>query len=279
MAGEEERRSYVVLRLDGLLLHTVPVTRWEARWLWYDAYGSIGDRRSRVRYLEEYGNVLDAGDYVERLGRLGAAYAEIYRGVAGFYEGPEELRRRVDEVFSDRTFGRLKRLPKARRVVEELLGKIEEFLRRPVEPKPIVAPVRYLEAPMHLVFGFDGALREVTPRPEWYAYHDYGFLDIFGISVFGDSFWLWKQSGSTKAVAVRRDAGDGDLVVALANDGAVRGFLKDYAAKARQVISEREEEMRERGYADVVRKAKVLLATFELLSAGRREEEGEALPA
>ena len=274
----EERRSYVVLRRDGLVLHTVPVTRCEARWLWYDAYGSIGDRRSRIRYLEEYGNVMDASEYVERLGRLGAAYAEIYRGIAGFYEGPEELRERVDVVFSDRTFGRLKRLPKARQAVEELLSRVEEFLREPVRPRPVVAPVRYLEAPMHLVFGFDGALREVRPRPEWYAYHDYGFLERFGISVFGDSFWLWKQSGSTKAVAVRRDVSDGDLVAAVANDGAVRGFLKDYAAKARQVISEREEEMRERGYADVVRKAKVVLAAFELLSAGRREE-GEALPA
>ena len=275
---EEDRRSYIVVRPDGLAVHTAPVTEDEAWWLWYAAYRTIEGRALRARYLEEYGNVLDLQDYVERLRRLGVTYVEIYRGLTGFFKGPEELRERVDAVFSERTFRGLKRLPEARRIVEELVGSLREFARGPARPRPIASPARYLELHRHLQLDLDGVVRGVEPQPEWHAYKDLCCRDYYGISVFGSSFWLWLQSGYTYAIAVRRDAADEDVIAALASDGVALGFLAVNARHFRHVINEYEGEMRSAGYGDVVERAKFVLAAVELLGVGRHSEE-EALPA
>ena len=277
MAGEEERRSYLVVRRDGLILHTVPVTREEAEWL-DERYERVKDRAARMRYLEEWGNVMDAGGYVERLG------VDLYRRIRGVYGDPEEF---VEGV---RWLLRLRLKREARRALGELLDRVGEFLRRPVEPKPIVAPVRYFELPAkHVVFECCSArVRDVVPRPEWYIYagdvdpSDYHCCP-YGISVFRDSFWLWIQTRThAEGVAVRRDARDEDVVAALAKDVMSIDFVayfNSFAGDFRRVIGELENELRERGYGDVVRKAKLILAAAALLTAGRREEEGEALPA
>ena len=284
MAGREERKSYIIVRMDGLVVHAKPITREEARWLW-DAYYDVKDRRSRIMYLEEYGNVMDAGGYVRRLvQQLEQQQLEEWKYnphffIGRIYENPDDL---VEDVRW--LLGRRNLPPGARQALEELLDRVEEFLRRPVEPRPVDAPVRYLETNRpHVTFGLDGAVLEVTPRPEWLSYRMYRTmywedLELYGVSVFEDSLWLWWQVmhdvglGYVRAVAVRRDASDGDAVAAVANDAAVQGFLRRYGKYFRELVMEREAELIDKGYADVVRKVKVALGTLELLDAGRREE-------
>ena len=118
-------------------------------------------------------------------------------------------------------------------------------------------------------------------RPEWLLYGE-----GLGVSVFRDSFWLWARAtrligvGSLfRALVVRRDASDEDVIAALAGDEEAARFVGAYADDFRQLIGGAEDELRERGYGDVVRRAKAILAAAALLTAGRREEEGEALPA
>ena len=271
----EDRKSYVILRLDGLLLHTKPITWEEMVWL-KDAYSErFLSREARARYLAEYGNVLDVGEYLERLRRLPEPNLRLlsYR-VVGTYGDPERLTGLLAWLL-----GRGDLSPEARQTVKELLNRIEDFLREPVEPKPIEeAPVRYFELPRrHVKLGLDGNVYGVEPRPEWYAYHSYGSP---GISIFMDSLWLWAQHAYTYVVAVRRDAGDEEVVAALANDGAAQGFLKEYADAFRELLRQHEKELTDRGYGDVVGKTKMILAIAELMAAGRRREgEEEGVPA
>ena len=276
----EEERSYVIVRHDGLILHTKPITFDEAWWLYLYAYSAefIG-RGARIRYLEEWGNVMDAGDSVdylrqqlEQLGYGPYHIGSIYRDLEGFIEKVGRLLR-------------LRRLPpEVRQLVKELADEVRDFLKKPVEPRPIEAPVRYLElSRRHVRLGPDGAVREVEPRPEWHAYEEpCRSSDLcHGVSVFGDSFWLWRQKmygvGFVQVVVVRRDVDDKEVVAALANDNDVQEFLRRNADAFRELLRESEEEMVSRGYGDVARKARLVLATYELLTAGRREE--EALPA
>ena len=275
--ARKRKADYVIFRDDGFVVHTKPITRDEARWLYEHAYSAwfVG-RAARARYLAEWGNVLDVGEYVQRLERLGVGLPGI-----GIYSGPSWLMEQLGLLL-----GRGDLQPGARQAVEELVAEIRDFLQRPVEPKRVAAPVRYYEMPrrhVELAYGPYGVTaREVRPRPEWLAYVADLVFD-YGVSVFGDSFWVWAQSDKTYAVVVRRGAADKDVVAAIANDAAVQGFLwwflSDFSGRFRQLISELENEMKERGYGDVVRKVKVILATYELLTAGRKEEEGEALPA
>ena len=271
----EDRRSYIVVRDDGFVVHTVPVTEREAWWLCNVAYFEwfVG-RGARARYLAEWGNVLDVGEYLERLERLDV---DPYDDIAGVYRGFGELMDDVGRLLDDLSVD-----DEAAQAIEELARKISKFLRRPVRPTPIVAPVRYLEQPHpHVRLGSDGAVEEAELRPEWYAYKE--IPGIYGISVFGREFWLWRQriygDHPIQAIVVRRDASERDLVAAVTSDGAVQEFLRENVDDLRELIREREAELASRGYGDVARKAKVVLATYDLLKAGRREEEGEALTA
>ena len=266
------KSSYVIVRDDWFVIHTKPITWEEAEWLYRGAYSTwFLDRAARARYLGEWGNVLDVSDYAERLRQLGVDLPGI-----GIYGGPAWFMEQLGLPLGNPRLG-----PGARRIVEELLDKTKEFLRRPVEPRPIEAPVRYLELShrhVMLASGPDGIVREVEPKPEWHAY----VVDIvfdYGVSVFNDSFWVWAQSSKTYAVAVRRGADDREVINAVLNDGAVQGFLRwflgEFDKDFRQLIREREAELVDKGYDDVVRKAKVILTTIDLLTAGRyREEEG-----
>ena len=269
---EEKKRSYVILRLDGLLLHTKPVTEREADWLYRYAYSApFVDRESEVRYLSEWGNVIDVYDYLERLWRL---ERDLYYNITGVYEDPGEF-----EESAGRLLRRGDLQPGARQVIEELLGKARDFLARPVEPKPITAPVRYYESLNLLVApGLHGIIK-VRPERLPYSRIDRS-LDFYGIGVFRGSLWLWGREVTVTernmAVIVRMDVDDRELVAAVANDGAVRGFLRWNADAFRELLRESEDELIDNGYEDVVRKVKVMLTTLSLLSAGRREE---ALPA
>mgnify|MGYP001770793076 CR=1 FL=1 len=274
MAG---RQRYAILRPDGLLLHTKPVTKEEAWWL-EDAYSAwfLG-RDLRIKYLSEWGNVLDVKDYLERLEQHGIIIIDgrIYGDPARFVE---ELRL----LYYDSQLG-----AGAKRVAKELLDRVEGFMREPVRPTPIAAPVRYLETPyLHFghVSGPSGTVQRVRPRPEWLAHRENRGLDRYGISVFEGSFWLWWQHGAkTRAIVVRRGADDGEVISAVASDGAVLGFLKWFLAENgdafRDIIDEHEAEMVGRGYGDVARKAKIVLATYKLLNAGRSEEGEKGVPA
>ena len=277
----EERRSYVILRPDGFLLHTKPITWSDALWLEYVAYDGVGDRGLVARYLSEWGNVLDVGEHMVQLRlQLRRANPDLYYGITDVYGSPEEFKKALNWLL-----GRRNLPPEARQAVEELLGRAEDFLRRPVEPRPLrFPPVRYFKmGGSHVIPGED----RTQPDSLWHAYVEgRRHYELYGISVFEDSFWLWRQevygAGSVQAVAVRRDAGDGDIVAALAradSDEAAHGFLGMSAEYLRQLLREREAELASRGYGDVVRKAKVVLAAAELLTAGRKEEEGEGVPA
>ena len=276
MAG---RRIYAILRDDGLLLHTVPVTEDEALWLLSAAYKSVKSRDLRIRYLSEWGSVMDAANYLELVERLPVKIGETLEGI---YRPRHFLERVAWHA----------RIPwltaEARQALEEFVERAEDFLRRPAEPKPVAAPVRYYEMPRRHVTLASGprgtAARSVRPRPEWFAYVTTLGVNPYGVSVFRDSFWLWRQYEDelmveVHAVVVRRDVSDGDLVAALAGDEAAQGFLRNNAVLFRQVMRARGEELGKLGYGDVIRKINVILGAAELLSAGRREEEGEALPA
>ena len=267
MAGKGERRSYLILRDDYIVVHTVPLTEDEAWLLYWDAYKGVEDRSLKVRYLSEWGNVIDVHDY---LGRLEQLDRDLYHRILGFYESPDKFMKKMSWLL------RLRKLsPGARQALRELLNRVEEFLREPVEPKPIDAPVRYYEMEYpHVRLSKDGAVQEA--RPMWYVYAckkpDYD--DCYGINVLEDSFWLWERAFTpARVVVVRRDVDDRELVAAVANDGAVQGFLKQYNEDFRELVTEHEDELVDNGYADVVRKFKVMLTTYELLTAGRREEE------
>ena len=279
MPRREDRRSYIVFRPDGLVIHTKPVTRDEAEWLYRYAYKDVEDRAARIRYLEEWGNVMDVSPLVERLDKFSCcADLGVYNGIAGFFESPKKFQARVDKAFKwVPILGLLKEMPEARQILDEFLGRLEDFLREPVKPKPITAPVRYLEVPNeHVAFSGDGAVEEAELRPEWRAYKN-DFIFIHGISVFRESFWLWERAFTpARVVVVRRDVDDRELVAAVANDNMVQGFLGQHGNNFRELLREHEAELVDKGYEDVVRKAKAVLTTADLLNAGRREE---ALPA
>ena len=283
----EEKRSYVIIRHDGLLIHTVPVTEDEAWWLRLHAYLSVENREARVRYLSEWGNVLDVREYMERLEQLQenrvviALTADVLGIISmlGIYGSPEDFEERASRLLG------LKNLrPEARQVLEEFVSKVTEFLKEPVRPRPLgPLPVRYLEMPrLHLTLGPDGRER-TDPEAEWFAYtpeKDWPeYHDAHGISVFSDSLWLWTQHENvarrmTLAIVVRRDASNRDVVAALANDNAMLGVLSWNAEYFKDIIYKYEERMRSAGYEDVVKKAKVILATYELLTVDHHREEG-----
>ena len=288
MAAEEERKSYVILRSDGYLLRTKPVTWWEARWLLWVAYITVEDRSARARYLAEWGNVLDVNEYLERLWDLGLGG---HHSITDVYGSPEELEERVRSLLNQG-----KPSLGARQILGELLSRVMEFLARPVEPRPVEAPVRYFESPnMHVVPGPGGSNRTV-PEAKWYAKVTLDSFRQYGISIFDDAIWLWGQiqiaprrasarqsptqpKGIVWAVAVRRDAPDRDVIAALANDDIATKFLIKGAGYFNDVINTHRTELRERGYEDVARKAKAVLAAARLMAAGSREEEGEGVPA
>ena len=264
----EEKKNYIVLRRDGLVVHTVPLTEDEAWLLYREMYYAVKSRRARARYLAEYGNVLDVAGFAEQqLKRWGY---NPYYNVIGVYEDPEEF-----EESAGRLLRRRGLPPEARQAVKELAGEIGEFLQRPVEPRPVEAPVRYYEVPDLLVAPRSGA---VMVKPEWHVHEDACCGELYyGISVFRDVVWLWRQEDPpVRIIVVRRDVSDKDVVAALVNDDDVMSFLREYGNVFRYLMREREKELIDNGYDDVVRKVKVILTTLDLLSAGRREE---ALPA
>ena len=269
MATEEERRSYAILRFDGLLLHTRPITWEEAWWLYQYAYNGVEDRGLRARYLSEWGNVLDVGENVMHLERQLEKWRFDPRYIiTRIYEDPDELAEKVSWLLMHEDLP-----PEVRQALRGPLSRVGEFLQRPVEPKPVVAPVRYFESPnLHVVPGPAGVVRA---WPERLLYGSQS-LGLYGISVFEGSFWLWKRGIFTPfhVIIVRRDAGDREVTDAVLRDDVVQAFLGHYGNDFRELMMQHEDRLIDMGYDDVVRKAKLVLAAAQLLTAGRREEEG-----
>ena len=280
-----DERSYIILRHDGLLIRTKPVTENEAWWLRLRAYLSVEDRKARARYLSEWGNTLDVRDYMERLKQLQGdhivtALADV-SGKFGIYESLDDFEKRVSGLLGERELR-----PEARQVLEEFASNVAEFLKKPVSPgllEPL--PLRYLEMPrLHLTLRPDG--KEGTdPEAEWFAYtqeKDWPkYHEARGISVFSDSLWLWRQHENvgmrmTFAIVVRRDVADGDVLSAAVWDDAVLWFMSWNAEYFKEIVRKNEERLRSTGYEDVVNKAYVILGLIYLLTAGRREEDVSA---
>ena len=271
-----DKASYLVFRRDGLLVHTVPVTFDEAWWLYRDAYNMVKDRIARMRYLAEWGNVMDAANFLDMTKRM---------MINGRFEGvvaPPDLLERVIRHARNELF-----CLRAREEFAKFAARLEEFLRMPVEPHRVAAPVRYFESPhRHVKFKCcSSKVKEADPQPEWLAYRKVRDLNPYGVSVFRDEIWLWVQPYYTYAMVVRRDAGDEEVLeevseeaLGAASDDTVLRFLGANGKYYMLLINESEDEMRRAGYGDVVERVKFVLAAAELLKAGRREEE-EALPA
>ena len=210
---------------------------------------------------------MDVEDYVRQLRQL-----DVY--LPGVYEDPGKFEAKVELAIA-----RENPPPEARRAARELAARVGELYRRPAEPRPLdPRAVMYVERPGSYVARETGRGAQAAPEAKWQAYV-VSFLFAYGVSVFEGSFWLWEEGGGIRAVAVMRDAGDKEVIDAIARDGLALWFLGRTAEYFRDVISRREDEMRRRGYEDVARKAKVVLAAADLLNAGRRGEEGEGVPA
>ena len=273
----EERSNYTIFRHDYLLLHTKPVTLAEARWLYQDAYSSwFVSREARARYLAEWGNVLDLGGRVER---LSGALFRLFMQLENIYFSPEAFEEKLDSLL-----GREDLRPRDRQLLEEVAAEVRDFLRRPVEPRPLEeSAVRYVEmmGPYVRREGRRYATKLTAPKAEWLAYAGEPQL-LYGVSVFPDSFWLWMQYEDvrTHAVIVRRGASDEEVANAVARDDAVLRFVEVAAEKIKQIINKGETKLRDKGYGDVVGKTKMILAIAELMAAGRRREgEEEGVPA
>ena len=279
------RRSYLVFREDLFVVHTKPVTEERARWLLEEAYYKVPSLELRKRYLNQWGNVLDlTGDkWIEWWG--------LDRVLPGVYTSKEDLLARAREAAKDdEAMARSRRF---RRRLEELEKALDEFLARPVEPKrlerhPRQPPpaLRYVMMRDFLHVRWSKWQQEeyLVPRPEWYTYHNYSFLGIYGISIFSGTFWLWRQQelkiGGTEAIIVRRGATFEELASALFENGDASQFLQKHDRLFVDLIRKRENDMERSGYGDIARSVKHLVVLSALASPRRgREEEEEGLPA
>ena len=256
----------------------MPVTFDEAWWLYKYAYNVVGDRMARMRYLAEWGNVMDAANFLNMVERM-VINGWLLEGV----ETPPSFLEMVAQ-FAHASWSN----EKVREGFAKFAVRLEEFLRMPVEPHRVAAPVRYLELGRpHVKFRCcSSKVKEADPQPEWLAYRKVRGSNPYGVSVFRDEIWLWEQPYYTYAIVVRRDAGDKEVLeevseeaLGAASDDAVLRFLDADGKYFRLLINESEDEMRERGYGDVVEKVKFVLAAAELLKVGRYREEEEGVPA
>ena len=259
------RRSYVILRHDGLLLRTRPVTEEEAERLYREAYYRVKNRDLRARYLAEQGNVLDLGKYTGQTKTPGPGFYPT-----GIYGSPSEL---VKGLAGSSSY-KQKNFKGSAAGLDEI---VKEFLRRPVRPAPFngLQAVRYYEMGrehfMRLVICCGKFIERTTPKAKWFAYVSRSY-DLYGVSVFRDSLWMWRQFAITyeqvavEAAVVRRDATDREIIDAVLNDDAVVEMINWYADPFNEVINKSEERMRREGYEDVVEKAKLLMAASLLLN-------------
>ena len=276
------RRSYIVFRKDLLVVRTKPVTERRARWLLEEAYYKVPSIELRKRYLSQWGNVLDlTGEgWIERWG--------LQLDLPGVYESEEELAAMILEAA--RSSGPTADPAALRRGLEELWRALGEFLRRPVEPRRLERRPRQQPALRYVVlWDFPhvrwSELRRVeylVPEPEWHARLRTDYAD-YGISVFRNTFWLWRQEGgsdNTEVVIVRRGATLEELEPALLGNGDASQFLRRYGGLFAGLVRRREAEMKRRGYEDVARIVEYLATSGALAPASRsREEEGEGVPA
>ena len=281
----EEKRSYIVFRREGLIVYTKPITREEAEWLYREAYNKFKRIEVKARYLGQWGSVLNVANAVgvkhgdEWLWRWG-----LDKELAGVYADKGELASKISKIAEDADSTTLRReLRKLARALDELLQRPPEpkrLERRPREPPPAL---RYAEWQTRHVRRHKWDKEErVSPRPEWYAYRaeDSDGYYMHGISVFRDSFWLWRQGHTfTEAVIVRRGASPKELLAALVDDPEAAEFLWRHAGDFARLADEAREDMERRGLSDVADVAKKVLGLSAIVAGGRRGEEEEGVPA
>ena len=278
MAG---RRSYLIFRRDGFVLHTKPVTEERARWLLEEAYYKVPSLELKKKYLNQWGNVLDL------TGEKWIEWWGLDQVLSGVYASKEELLARAREAAKDdkamaesRTFWQR---------LEELERALDEFLQRPVEPRRLERRPRQPPPALRYVVmrGFRHVrwsrlqhVEYLVPKPEWHVKVVDEDGNDYGISVFGNTFWAWRQeagSGNVEAVIVSRLAAPEEVAAALlANDEALE-FVRKYARTFAGLLGAGRKAMKE-DFKDVADAAEAILATA-LLSPGRRGEEEEGAPA
>ena len=269
MEGDElERRSYVIVREDGFVVHTKPIGERRAEWLLREAYYMLGDRDLRARYLSQWGNVINID---------AQAPQDVLKRLAGLYRDPDELLRRLADTLHEERFAQL------RQQLEGLYVKLRKFLEERVEPRPLERPERpalayaVMDTAHVFIDDIEGKV-STLPRADWHAltYDSAGAgpINVYGISVFRDAFWFWRQRGGhrmatsdVEAVVVRRNADDKDLISALVDDPAAAKFLKVKGEIFAVLIDRNAARLKEAGYEDVAKKAKNILKMAELLTA------------
>mgnify|MGYP001772838942 CR=1 FL=1 len=94
----EEKRSYVVVRPDGFIIYTRPITYEEAVLL-YNAYYDVPDRAARAAALGQWGDVIDLAARRQWEQQL-IDIVEYYIGT-GVYADPYIVRSRLEWVLND----------------------------------------------------------------------------------------------------------------------------------------------------------------------------------
>ena len=244
-------QSYVVFRPDRFVIYTKPITRERAEWLLKEAYYRVRSLKAREEYLRQYGSVM----YDDLMFR---DVAEVMVGVYARDEFMDRLRQVAGPM---------------------LMQMYERFLERPPDPRPLqreprppAPPIRfYRNTFRHLVF--DDYSVHVVPKSLWFGYVEVGEDDYYGVSVFKNTFWLWKQDDYwVRAVVVRTDVAFDDVVNYITASGhsydvalAVE-FLKEHGGRIAEVLDEREGEMAKLGLGRVADEAKSLIVAVSMLT-------------
>ena len=263
-----DRRDYVVFRPDLLVVHTKPITEGRARWLLEKAYYSFVNTDVRAKYLAQWGNVLDlTGD------KGWISWWGLGRMWTGVYASGEDLIAKVAETLNDDILE--KDTDWLRRRLKYLIGELDEFIRRPVDPRPLerrprppVPLIRFVKMSRPHLRWNRRDVEYLVPKPEWYVYenHDGAY---YGISAFSGTYWLWMQQypiKSVDALIVRRDASPDEILVALANDANAVDFLKTHGEHFLRVINDKEDDIKKAGYGDVVDLVKSIMVAASLVT-------------
>ena len=214
----EEKRSYLVLRPDGFIVYTKPVTYEEAEWLHSGAYYDVADRSARGEYLNQWGSVLDLAarrQWEQQLINI----VEYYIG-DGVYADPYIVRERIELLLNDFGWQRYKDS------LWWLRTEIDDLLRRPAEPARHEGPSEPSMA--REVIDGRSAEREGSQdrghgrdSTDSAARTDGSRGGRLEADVLRDVIWPWSQVGSVEAVIARRDRAEDELGPALAGGSNV----------------------------------------------------------
>ena len=253
-AGESVGRlqSYVIFRPDRFVVYTKPITRERAEWLLKEAYYKVKLPNVREEYLRQWGSVM----------RDDLMFRDVAEVMVGVYT-KDEFMDRLKQVAG----------PMLMQMYERLLERPPDPRPLQREPRPPAPPIRfYRNTFRHLVFDDDSV--HVVPKSLWFGYVEADEEEYYGVSVFRNTFWLWRQDDYwVRAVVVRTDVAFDDVVNYItAQSGnsydlalAVE-FLKENGGRIAEVLDEKEEEMAKLGLGHVADAAKSLIVVASMLT-------------